>query len=255
MRTIELIPVKEIPEIKPDDNIGEIIIEILDKNNLDLHSKDIVVIAQKIVSKSENRIVDLINIEPSEFSIKVSKKISKDPRLVEVILSETTKIIKMEQRVQDKGRLIVETKGGVISANAGVDASNVPGDSIVTLLPVDADESAKQIRKTIESDTKKNIAVIITDTVGRPWRDGLVDIAIGCSGIEVINDLRGLEDNSGFKLNATAMATADQVATAAGLLMEKLDSIPVVIVRGYDFIPSEVGAKKLIRDPKEDLFR
>ncbi|NIQ17124.1 MAG: coenzyme F420-0:L-glutamate ligase, partial [Candidatus Dadabacteria bacterium] len=252
---ISLIPVFNIPEVKPGDNIGKIIASALSSNGLDLKSKDIVVIAQKIVSKAENRLVNLKDIKPSQYAKTLSKEISKDPRLVEVILSETKKIIKMDERVSGKGRLIVETRGGLISANAGVDASNVSGGNMVTLLPIDSDKSAKLIRNEIRKKFKKNIAVIISDTVGRPWRNGLVDIAIGSSGLKALTDLRGQRDSKGLKLTATEMATADQIACAGGILMEKAESIPVVIVRGCKYINSEKGSKDLIRDPSEDLFR
>ncbi|MGH7885404.1 MAG: coenzyme F420-0:L-glutamate ligase, partial [Thermodesulfobacteriota bacterium] len=194
-------------------------------------------------------------IKPSKFALKLADEISKDPKLMEVILWETKKIIKMDERVNGKGRLIVETDRGLISANAGVDASNVSGGDKVTLLPLDSDKSAKLIRNEIKKVTKKNIAVIISDTVGRPWRNGLVDIAIGCAGINPLRDLRGQVDSKGLLLVATEMATADQIACAAGLLMEKTEGIPVVIVRGCNYLSGDKGSAALIRDAKEDLFR
>lgn len=255
VKPVELIPVYGIPEIKPKDSVVEIIVSSLKKEGLEIRNKDIVVIAQKIVSKAENRIVDLKKVKPSNFAKKLSSEISKDPRLLEVILGETTKIIKMDERVSGKGRLIVETIGGLISANAGVDASNVSGGDHVTLLPLDSDKSAIEIRSEIKTATKKNVAVIISDTVGRPWRNGLVDIAIGCAGIKPLIDQRGKLDSKGLELVATEMATADQVACAAGLLMEKAEGIPVVIVRGCNYLSGNKGSADLIRDPKEDLFR
>jgi coenzyme F420-0:L-glutamate ligase/coenzyme F420-1:gamma-L-glutamate ligase len=172
-----------------------------------------------------------------------------------VILSETTKIIKMDQRKPEKGRLIVETRGGVISANAGVDASNVSGGNMVTLLPIDSDKSADKLADGFKEKLGVYVAIIITDTVGRPWRDGLVDIAIGCSGIKALKDYRGETDSKGFELNATVMAVADEIASAAGLLMEKTDSVPVVLVKGYKYESGGRGAKELIRNPEDDLFR
>ena len=255
MDEIRLIPIKGIPEIKPGDNVCKIIIKALDKNNISLKSKDVLVIAQKIISKAENRIVNLKKVKPSPFAKILSKEISKDPRLVEVILSETTQIIKMDERVSGKGRLIVETRGGLISANAGVDASNVSGGDMVTLLPIDSDKSAKLIRKHIKTKLRKNVGIIISDTVGRPWRNGLLDIAIGTSGIKPLNDLRGKKDSMGLELVATEMATADQIACAAGMLMDKFGSLPVILVRGCKFAVSEKGATELIRNPLEDLFR
>lgn len=255
MNTISLIPLEGLPRIKPGDKLPELLIQSLNDNSIELEDGDVLVVAQKIVSKAENRIVHLGDVKPSPFAQKLSVEISKDPRLVEVILSQTRKIIKMDQRVEDKGRLIVETTGGVICANAGVDTSNVSGGDSVTLLPEDSDSSANEIRDKIESVIHNNIAVIISDTVGRPWREGLVDIAIGCSGIRALHDQRGELDADGFRLNATVMATADQIASAAGLLMEKTGSVPVVIVRGYSYDPDGKGAGELIRDPLEDLFR
>ena len=182
-QSISLIPVCGIPEIKPNDDLAEIIYNAATDSGLILEQGDILVVAQKIISKTENRIVDLDKVEPSPFAHTLSKEVSKDPRLIEVILSETTKIIKMDQRKPEKGRLIVETRGGVISANAGVDTSNVSGGDMVTLLPIDSDKSADILVEGFKEKLGFEVAVIITDTVGRPWRDGLVDIAIGCSGI------------------------------------------------------------------------
>lgn len=255
VKQISIIPVYGIGEINPGDNVGKAIIKTLNDESILVDKNDIFVIAQKIVSKAENRIVDLQKVEPSTFAEKLSHEISKDARLVEVILGETTKIIKMDERVSGKGRLIVETIGGLISANAGVDASNVSGGDKVTLLPLDSDKSARLIRDEIEKSVGENIAVIISDTVGRPWRNGLVDIAIGCSGIKPLRDQRGEFDSKGLELVATEMATADQVASAAGILMEKAEGIPVVIVRGCNYIDSDKGSGQLIRDPAEDLFR
>ncbi len=254
-KSISLIPVPGIPEIIPGDNLSEIIFKAISENSISIEDGDIVVIAQKIISKAENRIVDLNDVTPSPFAETLSIEVSKDPRLVEVILSETTKIIKMDQRKPEKGRLIVETRGGIISANAGVDASNVSGGDTVTLLPIDSDESARNLAKGLKYKFGVDVAVIITDTVGRPWRDGLVDIAIGCAGIKALKDYRGTEDSKKFKLNATVMAIADIIAASAGLLMEKTAAIPAVIVRGYAYEKGNTGAKELIRNPEDDLFR
>ena len=253
--SISLIPISGIPEIKPGDDLVNIILGALSENNITIQKGDVLVFAQKIISKAEDRIVDLAKVQPSPYAHTLSKEVSKDPRLIEIILSETTKIIKMDQRKPEKGRLIVETRGGVISANAGVDASNVSGGDMVTLLPIDSDESADNLAKGIKKHTGQDVAIIITDTVGRPWRDGLVDIAIGCSGIKALKDYRGETDSKGFELNATVMAVADEIASAAGLLMEKADAVPLVLVRGYKYDTQGKGAKELIRDPEEDLFR
>lgn len=255
INTISIIPVTGIPEIKPGDDLVGIVSRALSEQGLSLLDGDILVFAQKIISKAEGRIVDLGSVEPSPFAHTVARAVSKDPRLVEVIFSETTKIIRMEQRKPEKGRLIVETRGGVISANAGVDASNVSGGDSVTLLPVDSDESAEKLAGGFKAALGVEAAVIITDTVGRPWRDGLVDIAIGCSGIKALRDLRGSRDSKGLVLTATVMAVADEVASAAGLVMEKSGSVPVVLVRGYSYETGGSGAREIIRSPEDDLFR
>ncbi len=254
-RSISIIPVTNIPEIKPDDDLVKIVLEAASDSGLSIEGGDVLVFAQKIISKAENRIVDLNNVSPSPYAHTLSKEVSKDPRLIEVILSETTKIIKMDQRKPEKGRLIVETRGGVISANAGVDASNVSGGNMVTLLPLDSDKSANKLADGFKDKLRVDVAIIIIDTVGRPWRDGLVDIAIGCSGIKALKDYRGETDSKGFELNATVMAVADEIASAAGLLMEKADSVPVVVVKGYKYESGGRGAKELIRNPEDDLFR
>ncbi len=253
--SISIIPVRGIPEVKPHDDIVKIISRAVSEQGLSILEGDVVVIAQKIVSKAEDRIVNLNEVEPSPFAVTLSREVSKDPRLVEVILSETTKIIRMDQRKPEKGRLIVETRGGVISANAGVDASNVSGGDSVTLLPLDSDESARKLAEGFRGELGVDVPVIITDTVGRPWRDGLVDIAIGCSGIKALKDYRGIKDSKGLVMNATVMAVADEIASAAGLAMEKTDAVPVVIVRGYPYERGEGGAREIIRSPEDDLFR
>ena len=252
---IQIVPVNSFPEIKPGDNLPLIISSAIKKEGVCLNNNDIVVVAQKIVSKTENRIVNLKKIKPTEFSKSVAKEVAKDPRLVEVILSETKKIIRMDMRKEGHGRLIVETRDGLILANAGVDTSNVTGGDSVTLLPLDSDKSADKIRKSIFKRLGRKVAVIITDTVGRPWREGLVDIAIGCAGIAPLDDKRGQKDKRGFLLNATVMATVDQVASAAGLLMDKNSQTPLIIVKGVNYRKSSRGSKSLIRDSKNDLFR
>lgn len=255
VKNVQLIPVSTFPEIKPGDNLPLIISNSIKNEDFELSDNDIVVVAQKIVSKAENRIVDLKKVKPTDFSRSVAKEVAKDPELVEVILAETKKIIRMDMRKEGHGRLIVETRDGLILANAGVDTSNVSGGNSVTLLPLDSDKSADKIRAAILKKLGKKVAVIITDTVGRPWREGLVDIAIGCSGIAPLDDKRGEKDSRGFLLNATVMSTGDQVASAAGLLMDKNSQTPLIIVKGIKFKKSNKGSKSLIRDSKNDLFR
>ncbi len=252
---IRLVPLRGMPEVKKRDCLGEMILRAAAREEFPLLDGDIVVIAQKVVSKAEGRVVNLSKVKPSGFAVAVSREVSKDPRLVEVILGETRRIVKMDERENGKGRLIVETAGGLVLANAGVDASNVSGGEDVTLLPLDSDHSARGIREHIKREIGKDVAVIISDTVGRPWREGLTDIAIGCCGMRALSDRRGETDTKGLALTATEMATADQVACAAGLLMEKTSAVPVVIARGVGYIRGEGSSQELIRDPAHDLFR
>jgi coenzyme F420-0:L-glutamate ligase/coenzyme F420-1:gamma-L-glutamate ligase len=251
---LELISIKEIPDIKEGDNLSEILLKALKSQQLDLIEKDILVIAQKIVSKAEGKIVDLNKVKPSSFAKKLGEELLKDPKMVEVILGETRRIIKM-QRKTDTGVMVVENKDGLVLANAGVDASNVPGKASVTLLPDDSDGSAKKIVEKIKEELNKDVSVIITDTVGRPWREGLTEIAIGSWGIGPLKDYRNQKDKEGYQLTATLIAIADEIASAAGLLMGKIDSVPAVIVRGYEYDFENTGSKDLIRDPRFDLFR
>lgn len=252
---IRLVPVGGIPEVREGDRLGAMIVEAAARADFELADSDVVVVAQKVVSKAEGRVVNLPSVEPSAFALSVARRVCKDPRLVEVILGETRRVVRMDLREAGKGRLIVETAGGLVLANAGVDASNVSGGEDVTLLPEDADRSARRIRDEIREKTGREVAVVVSDTVGRPWREGLSDIAIGCCGIRALRDLRGETDGRGLSLTATEMAAADQVACAAGILMEKTAAVPAVVVRGVDYLRGEEGSGELVRDPALDLFR
>jgi coenzyme F420-0:L-glutamate ligase/coenzyme F420-1:gamma-L-glutamate ligase len=253
--SISIIPVNCLPEIKPGDNLVDKISEAISKEKIQLRSGDILAIAQKIISKAENRLVRVNSVAPTSFAISVGKELDKDPKITEIILGETKSIVKMKKGKFGKGRFIVETKHGIVCANAGVDASNVSGGDEVTLLPKDPDASAKTIVETFKNKFGIDIAVIITDTVGRPWRMGLTEIAIGCWGMKPLKDYRGQKDSKGYELNATIVAIADEIAAAAGLAMKKTAATPVAIVRGLEHEQGGLGAKELIRDPEEDLFR
>lgn len=255
INSVSIIPVIGIPEIQPGDNLVSVVIEATRKNNISIISGDIIVFAQKIVSKSEGRIVKLSDVSPSSFAISLGKTLHKDPRIMEVILGETKRIVKMDREESCKGRFIVETHIGVICANAGIDASNVSGGDTITLLPVDPDTSARKLVEGFKKELGVEVAVVITDTVGRPWRQGLTEIAIGCWGMKPLKDYKGQKDSKGYELRATVLAIADEIAGAAGLVMGKTDSIPVAIVRGYRYEPGGKGARELIRNPEEDLFR
>jgi coenzyme F420-0:L-glutamate ligase/coenzyme F420-1:gamma-L-glutamate ligase len=245
-----LIPIRGIPEIRPGDDLGLMIARAADKMKFKLADGDIVVVAQKIVSKAEGRLVNLESITPSEFAIEIANKQQRDPRLIEVILSESANIIRSDNHV-----LITETKHGFICANAGVDRSNVVGKEWVSLLPVSPDDSALLLKTRIAELLKVNVAVIITDTFGRAWREGLANVAIGVAGIKPLKDFRGKTDDHGKELSATVLAVADEIAAASGLLMRKTARIPVVVTRGYYFDHSDGSARELLRPKERDLFR
>jgi coenzyme F420-0:L-glutamate ligase/coenzyme F420-1:gamma-L-glutamate ligase len=204
-----------------------------------------VAVAQKIVSKAEGAIVDLREIRPSALAQSWAEEWQKDARLIELILAQSRRIVKM-----DRGVIVSETQHGFVCANAGVDQSNVDGDDSATILPKDPDASAERLRTSLGCG-----AVIITDTFGRPWREGLVDVAIGVSGLNPLDDLRGQTDRHGRKLASTIIAVADQLAAAAGLMMRKTDGCPVVLIHGFEFQPAEGSARSLLRKLDQDLFR
>lgn len=249
MHPLEIFPVEGIAEVKKGDDIGSLISAACLKTGIRINKDDIVVVTHKIVSKAEGRVFNLSDIVPSKFAIKAARHIQKDPEQVEVILSESRRIVKMV-----KGLIISETAQGFVCANAGVDQSNVEMGKIL-VLPKHPDESARKIRSSIKKTTKKDVAVIITDTFGRPWREGQVDVAIGLSGIDPFSDYRGKKDQYGYNLKASVICTADELASAAELCMNKLDRVPVAIVRGYNYSKAEVPARALGRKPARDLFR
>ncbi|HEY2823792.1 MAG TPA: coenzyme F420-0:L-glutamate ligase [Candidatus Acidoferrum sp.] len=252
-RPIQLLPIHNIPEIRPGDNLSRIFLTAAKKSKITFQQNDILVLAQKIISKSENRLIDLTTITPSQRAIDLAAKSDKDrpkdPRLVELILRESRRI------VREHPVLIVETHHGFVCANAGVDQSNIPGETIVSLLPENPDTSAKKIAQAIKKITRKKIAVIISDTFGRPWRLGLTNVAIGCYGISPMEDLRGTRDMHKKPLHATIIALADELAAAAGLLMQKSSATPAILIRNYPFKPSSASAATIIRPPDLDLFR
>jgi coenzyme F420-0:L-glutamate ligase/coenzyme F420-1:gamma-L-glutamate ligase len=250
---IQILPIQHIPEIRPNDNLPRILIAAAKKSKLTFQKNDILVLAQKIISKSENRLIDLTTITPSQRAIALAatseKAARKDPRLVEVILRESRRI------VREHPVLIVETHHGFVCANAGVDQSNIPGETVVSLLPKDPDASAKKIAQSLQKLTLKKIAVIISDTFGRPWRLGLTNVAIGCYGVPPLEDLRGTRDAHNKPLHATIIATADELAAAAGLAMPKSAATPAILIRNFKLTPSTAPATKIIRPPDLDLFR
>jgi len=217
---------------------------------LTLQAGDILVVTQKVVSKAEGHLVVLKDITPSPLAQSFARQWGKDPRHVEVVLQQSRRIVKM-----DRGVLITETHHGFICANAGVDQSNIEGEEVVAVLPPDPDASAREIRQALRERLGFDVAVIISDTFGRPWRHGLVNIAIGLSGIEAIKDYTGQLDAQGYELRVTALAIADELAAAAELVMNKLDNVPVAVVRGYEYPHGEGSLAQLIRAAERDLFR
>src|SRR5258708_25613562 len=250
MPSITLTAIEGIPMIKANDNLAELIADAIARMDLQLRDGDILSICQKIVSKAENRLVNLNDIEPSPLARKFAERWEKDPRAVELVLRQTSRIVRMDNAV-----LIVETGPGWVCANAGIDESNSLGDDRAILLPQDPDASAMQIRKQLKRLTGAEVAVIITDTFGRPWRDGLTEVCLGIAGMDAMLDLRGTTDLGGRELHHTVIAIADELACAAGLLMPKAGATPAVLIRGYRYKPAEGSAKALIRPAASDLFR
>jgi len=250
--TIAVIPVPGLPLIEPGANLGVLLGNAIDDARVGLKTGDVVVVCQKVVSKAEGAVVRLDDVEPSDLARRLAAQTQgKDPRAVEVVLRQTKRVVR-----NDRGHLIVETAHGWICANAGVDESNGIADGVLTLLPADADASAETLRATLAARFGAEIAVVVTDTFGRPWREGLVEVAIGCAGMEPLLDLRGREDLQGRTLHHTVVALADEVAAAAGLVMEKDSKVAAAIVRGVRYTPGRTGAAAaLVRRPEFDLFR
>ena len=248
---VHLIGLPSLPEIQPGDDLAALILESLASADITLVADDILVVTHKIVSKSEGRLVDLATVTPSALAIEYAGRYDKDPRQVEVALQESARIVRM-----DRGITISETRHGFICANAGVDASNV-AQEIVCLLPLDPDRSAAALRTAIGMATGVEPAVIITDSFGRPWRNGIVNVAIGVAGMAPLIDYRGTYDPAGYELHVTVIAVADEIASASELVMNKIDKRPVALVRGYrPPIGSEPGTgQDLLMDPARDLFR
>jgi coenzyme F420-0:L-glutamate ligase/coenzyme F420-1:gamma-L-glutamate ligase len=239
-----------MPLVNPGDNIGDQLVQAAKEESIQIQANDILVIAQKIVSKAEGKVLDLSLVHPSELAKTIAKTSAKDPRHVEVILRESTSIVRMRG-----AHLIVETPHGFVCANAGVDRSNVGKNDSVVLLPVDPDKSAKMIRQRIMELTGVEVGVIISDTFGRAWRNGQVNVAIGVDGLNPIVDYRGSQDMFGNQLSVTQIAIADELASAAELVMRKSDRIPVAIIRGVEYVKETGSIKSLIRPREEDLFR
>lgn len=246
---LRIIGVHGMPEVQAGDRLPSLIAECVRAAGIQVVEGDVFVVAQKVVSKAEGRTVRLAEIEPGALARDWAARYDKDPRMVEVVLKESRRIVRME-----RGVLIAETHHGFVCANAGVDASNVAED-VVTLLPEDADQSARDIQAELERQFNARVAVIVSDTFGRPWREGIANVAIGVAGIAPLVDYRGQPDSHGRPLKVTVIAIADELASAAELVMRKTAGVPVVIVRGFDYTAREATARELIRPPEADLFR
>jgi coenzyme F420-0:L-glutamate ligase/coenzyme F420-1:gamma-L-glutamate ligase len=248
---IEIFGVTGLPIIREGDDLATLIYQAAIKQGTLIQNGDIIIITHVVVSRSEGNVVNLKSVRPSLFANSVAKKVDKDPKLVEVILQESKGIVRMRD-----GKLITETKQGLICANSGIDRSNVPGEENVALLPVNADHSAHKIRQKIKEICGRDVAVIISDTHGRPLRQGEINIAIGVAGFEPLRDRRGEEDLFGWLLKVKRTAIADELSSAAELVIgQAKEGIPVAIIRGYSYPKSEKAkATELIRPREKDLF-
>ena len=247
---ITLTPLRTLPEVRCGDDLAALICDAAEREGLRWSEGSVIVAAQKIVSKSEGLIVDLRTVTPPAEACELAEELGRDPRLVAVILSESRRVIR-----KARGVLIVETHHGWQCANAGVDQSNVPGEDCVTLLPRDADASAARLLAGLQARQAPAAGVVISDTFGRPWRNGLTNVAIGLAGFAPLHDYRGCSDRHGHVLKGTIVAVADELAAAAELLMGKAEGIPVVIISGFRVDAGAGTAKDLIRPEAEDLFR
>ena len=245
MTRIELIGVEGLPEVRPGDDLAELI-----ASRSRFEPGDILVVAQKVVSKSEGRTVDLGSVTVGEEAVRIATDLvaAPDPRMVQVVLDESVRVLRSQRA------LITETRHGFVCANGGVDHSNVPGSDSITLLPLDPDASARALRGRLRELSGVDVGVIVSDTFGRPWRLGIVNVALGVAGLPALLDLRGTTDDAGKELRATVLAVADEVAAAAGLVMGKTSRTPAVVVRGLR-VEGEGTGRDLIRPAAEDLFR
>ena len=232
-----------LPEVREGDDLAQLVAA-----KVELEDGDVVVLAQKIVSKSEGRVVRLDEIEPSPRALEIAGD-DQDPHRIEAILREAKRVVRVR-----KPLVIAETRQGFICASAGVDSSNAPEPGMLVLLPEDADASAAQIRERFRELTGRTVGVLVTDSFGRPWRQGTIDVALGAAGLEVMRDLRGQRDRVGYELHATMIAVADEIASAAELVMGKLDGIPAAIVRGLE-VAGDGQARDLVIPEERDLFR
>jgi coenzyme F420-0:L-glutamate ligase/coenzyme F420-1:gamma-L-glutamate ligase len=247
---IRIIPLPLSGEIRPGDSLSNEIMAALRRHKLSLQRGDILIVKHKIVSKAEGRLVDLNTVKPSAASRAWARRYKLDARVVELALFQSRRIVRRK-----RGVLITETPHGFICANTGVDVSNVDGGRHALLLPKDPDRSAAKLQRALKKHLRISIPVIITDSFGRPWREGLTEVAIGIAGMRALHDYRGRRDAHGYPLRASVEAVADELACAAGLICGKLTDVPACIVRGFAYRPGRGSAGELIRPAKRDLFR
>ncbi|HYM52899.1 MAG TPA: coenzyme F420-0:L-glutamate ligase [Candidatus Dormibacteraeota bacterium] len=250
---ISLIPLEGIPEVRPGDDLAALITAALGAGGIGLADEDVLVVTQKVVSKAEGRVVQLASVTPRDEAREWAAKWGKDARQVELVLQESAEIVRMAPG----GLIISRTRHGLVCANAGVDLSNVGGTEAATLLPEDPDQSARALRSRLGELAGARPVVIISDSFGRPWRSGIVNVAIGAAGIEVLADLRGTPDAQGRTMQSTVIAVADELASAADLAGGKVAQVPVVLVRGYRYVvpaAEDSGAAALVMPREQDLF-
>ena len=249
MKSISIHPLGGLPEVTPGTDLAPLLATGLRASGLTIEVGDVVVVTQKVVSKAEGRLLRLSAIKPSPRAVEIARRIGFDPQHVEVILSESVRVVREAPHV-----LITQTRHGFVCANAGVDRSNAGARDIVVLLPEDSEASARKLREDLSRLLGTAPGVVISDSFGRPWREGQVNVAIGCAGVVPIRDYRGGRDTEGYELQGTMLGVADELASAAELVMGKLDRIPAALIRGAE-VDGEGGAGLLLRDPSVDLFR
>jgi coenzyme F420-0:L-glutamate ligase/coenzyme F420-1:gamma-L-glutamate ligase len=247
---LELIALDGIGEVQLGDDLARLVAEAASASDVTLADDDVLVVTQKIVSKAEGRLVELSSVEPSDFASDWARRWGKDPRQVELVLRESASIVRMGAG----GLIISRTRHGLVCANAGVDVSNVGGGDVASLLPIDPDASAQRLRDGLRERSGAAPAVVISDSFGRPWRNGIVNVAIGSAGIEAVRDMRGERDAAGRVMQATVIAVADELASAADLAGGKVEGRPVVVVRGYAWRRSDAGAGGLVMEAERNLF-
>ena len=247
---IRLIGLSALPEVTPGMDLADLARAAVSAAGETFQDGDVLVMTHKIVAKAEGRLVDLRTVEPSDFARSWAVAWGKDPRHIEVVLRESVRIVRM-----DRGILITQTRHGFVCANAGVDASNVPGEEMVCLLPLDPDATALAAHQSLTQSAGAHVAVIIADSFGRPWRNGIVNVAIGVAGLAPLIDYRGQVDDFGRTMQVSVLAVADELASAAELVMGKVSRCPMALVRGYQLTRREGSAQELVMDPATDMFR